>query len=68
MTKVLCLLSRVDNKLFPNNAKQSAYTQQLPHVIMQLWIILILYGIVFASCAYSYLMACGNALCTLPRK
>jgi hypothetical protein len=29
MTKVLCLLSRVDKMLFRNNSKQSAYSQQL---------------------------------------
>jgi len=47
MTNVLCLLSRVDNKLFRNNSKQSAYSQHRSHVITQLWILLIVYGIVY---------------------
>jgi hypothetical protein len=53
MTNVLCLLSRVDNKLFRNNSKQSAYSQQRSRVITQLWIVLILYGIVTSSVTYS---------------
>ena len=53
MTNVLCLLSRVDNKLFRNKSKQSAYSQHRSHVIMQMWIMLILYGIVIALCTYS---------------
>jgi hypothetical protein len=36
MANVLCLSSRVDNKLFRNKSKQSAYSQQRSHVIMQL--------------------------------
>ena len=55
MTIVLCLLSRVDNKLFRNMSKQNAYSQQQSHVIKQLWITLILYGIVFTSCTYFYM-------------
>ena len=54
MTNMLSLLSRVDNKLFRNNSKQSAYSQQRSRVIMQLWIMLILLGIVGTSCTYSY--------------
>ena len=53
MANILCLLSRVDNKLFRNNSKQSAYLQQRSHLIKQFWIMFILYGIVIASCAYS---------------
>jgi hypothetical protein len=53
-TNVLSLLSRVDNKLFPKNSKQSAYAQQRSHVMVQLWIILILFGVASASCAYAY--------------
>ena len=54
MTKILLLLSRVDNKLFRNNSKQSAYSQQRSRVIKQLWIMLILFGTVGTSCIYSY--------------
>ena len=54
MTNVLCLLSRVDKKLFRNNSKQSAYSQERSRVIMQLWISLILFGIVLTSLTYSY--------------
>jgi hypothetical protein len=53
MTNTLCLLSRVDNKLFRNKSKQSAYSQQRSHVITQLWITLILYAIVVASLTYT---------------
>ena len=54
MTNMLLLLSRVDNKLFRNNSKQSAYSQQRSRVIKQLWIMLILFGTVGTSCTYSY--------------
>ena len=54
MTNMLSLLSCVDNKLFRNKSKQSAYLYQRSRVIMQLWITLILFGIVVASCTYSY--------------
>jgi len=54
MTNMLLLLSRVDNKLFRNNSKQSAYSQQRSRVIKQLWIMLILFGTVGTSCIYSY--------------
>jgi hypothetical protein len=54
MTKVLCLLSRVDKKLFRNKSKQSSYSQQRSHVIMQWWIMFILFGIVGTSYNYSY--------------
>ena len=47
MTNVLCLLSRVDNKLFRNKSKQSAYSQHRSHVIMQLWFTLLLQGIAY---------------------
>ena len=53
MTKVLRLLSRVDSKLFRNKSKQSVYSQHRSHVITQLWVMLILYGIVIAACIYS---------------
>ena len=46
MTNMLSMLSRVDNKLFRNKSKQSAYSQQRSRVIMQLWIMLILFGTV----------------------
>ena len=54
MTNVLCLLSRVDSKLFRDKSKKSAYSKHRSQVIMQLWVTLILFGIVFTSCAYSY--------------
>jgi hypothetical protein len=54
MTTVLCFLTRVDIKLFRNNSKQSAYSQQQSHVIVQLWVMFILYLTASASCAYSY--------------
>ena len=54
MTNMLSFLSRVDKKLFHNNSKQNAYSQQRSRVIMQLWITLILFGIVVTSCTYSY--------------
>jgi len=54
MTNVLCLLSRVDNKLFPNKSKQSAYSQHRSHVIMQLWVTFISYVTASASWTYSY--------------
>ena len=43
MTNVLCLLSRVDNKLFRNKSKQSAYSQHRSYIIMQLWVTFISY-------------------------
>jgi len=54
MTKVLCLLSRVDNKLFRFKSKQSAYSQPRSHVIMQFWFTFMLYLTASASCTYSY--------------
>ena len=54
MTKVLCLLSRADNKLFHNTSKQSAYSQQRSHVIKQLWITLISHVTASTSCVYSF--------------
>jgi len=54
MTNMLSLLSRVDNKLFRNNSKQSAYSQQRSRVIMQVLITLILFGIVYIPLAFFY--------------
>jgi hypothetical protein len=51
---MLSLLSRVDNKLFRNNSKQSAYSQQRSRVIMQVLITLILFGIVYIPLAFFY--------------
>jgi hypothetical protein len=55
MTNVLCLLSRVDNKLFRNQSKQSAYSQQRSHVKIQLLISFVLFGTVYIPllCFYS---------------
>jgi hypothetical protein len=53
-TNMLSLLSRVDNKLFRNNSKKSAYSQQRSRLIKQLWIMLILFGTYFTSCSYSF--------------
>ena len=54
MTKVLCLLSRVDSKLFRDKSKQSAYSQHRSHVIMQLWVMLIIYGIIYTQLFFIY--------------
>jgi hypothetical protein len=54
MTNVLSLLSRVDNKLFRNNSKQSAYSQQRSRVIMHLWITFVLFGSVFIPLVFFY--------------
>jgi hypothetical protein len=54
MMNMLSLLSRVDNKLFRNNSKQSAYSQQRSRLIKQLWITLILFGIVYIPLAFFY--------------
>jgi hypothetical protein len=51
---MLSLLSRVDNKLFRNNSKQSAYSQQRSRVNKQLWITLILCGLVYVPLAFFY--------------
>jgi hypothetical protein len=48
----MSLLSRVDNKLFRNKSKQGAYSKQRSHVKMQLWITLILVGIVITFFTY----------------
>jgi hypothetical protein len=50
----MSLLARVDNKLFHNKSKQDVYSKQRSYVKMQLWITLIIFGIVGTSCAYSY--------------
>jgi hypothetical protein len=68
MTSMLCLLSLVDNKLFSNNSKQSAYSQQRSRVIMQLWIMFILYVTALRHVLIHIMMACGNTLYILPRK
>jgi hypothetical protein len=51
---ILSVLSRVDNNLFRNDSKQDAYSKQRSHVKMQLWIALIIFGIVVISCMFSY--------------
>jgi hypothetical protein len=61
MTNVLSLFSSVDNMLFPKNSKQSAYAQHRSHVMVQLCIMIILFGVACASCAYSY--SDGTWLC-----
>ena len=52
ITNMLSLLSRVDNKLFRNNSKQSAYSQQRSREIIQLWIMFILFGTVYIPLAF----------------
>jgi hypothetical protein len=54
MTNMLSLLSRIDNKLFRNTSKQIAYSQHRSHLIMQLWITLILFGIVYIPLVLVY--------------
>ena len=54
ITQVLCLLSRVDNKLLRDNTKQSAYFQQRSRMLIQMWIMLILFVIFCTSSVYSY--------------
>jgi hypothetical protein len=49
----MSLLARVDNKLFRNKSKQDAYSKQRSYVKMQLWVTLIIIGIVITSYTYS---------------
>jgi hypothetical protein len=51
---VLSLLSRVDSKLFRKNSKQSAYSQQRSHIMVQLWILFIVFVLCYTPTAYFY--------------
>jgi hypothetical protein len=61
--KVMSFLSPVNNKLFRNKSKQSAYSQQRSHVKMHLWITFILFGFVGTFSLSLYKDSQSSALC-----
>jgi hypothetical protein len=54
ITRMLSIISKVDSKLLQKRCKRDVYTQQRSHVITQLVIEIILFGIASASCTYSF--------------
>jgi hypothetical protein len=54
ISTVLCLLSSVDNKLFRNKSKQTAYSKQRLQVKIQCLISLMLFGTVYIPVSYLY--------------